>query len=407
MTDRLNAPTPSQRGVAPPPQEQERPIGVNEMAATGVIAALHKTCVAPIERVRLLVQAHGELERHGRSLRLPTPEALAADTSRVGKLRSAFVQRTGLGFAFDGSMATYARHVLETEGPTGFLRGNSLSIVSALCSGPAQVFAVAPLHRWVVNWVFMQPDPERNQLLFVAAHAAAAVVSGIVASLLLYPLEVLRMAIAVDVNVKTTGAAMNRYTFEYANLRTLIAEVHHGSFANTSGARAQDLGLIAASPYACLYRGMWLGILGQVAYRSSLFGIYEIVGTLRGSEKFSPTQEFLLGYTMTGACTLLLYPLDTIRRRYMRAGLSLRAAQIDAEMATRGVTDAAGAALHVNPDAGAALAYRNWTECATRIYREEGPHAFFRGASLLPLRSLVVTAAAFSIPRIFGNHMLQ
>uniref|UniRef100_A0A7S1QDX8 ADP,ATP carrier protein n=1 Tax=Neobodo designis TaxID=312471 RepID=A0A7S1QDX8_NEODS len=382
-------------------------VGVLEMAATGVTAALHKTAVAPIERVRLLVQSHGELVRHGRALRLPRPEDLAADETAVGRLRSRFVARTGLGFAFDGVTTTYARHVMATEGWVGLFRGNSLSVASALCTGPAQVLAVAPLHRWVVNWVFMRPDPTQNQFLFVVAHAAAAVVSGIVASVLLYPLEVLRLAMAVDVKIKPIGTGAVTAGFEHTSLRALMADVGRGTFANTAGARAQDLGMMGAAPFACLYRGLWLGIVGQVAYRSSLFGIYELVGTLRGEKKFSPAQEFAASYAMTGACTLLLYPLDTVRRRYMRAGVSVRAAQIDAEMATRGVTDAAGAALNVNPDTGARIAYRNWTECATHIYREEGPHAFFRGASLLPIRSLVVTAAMFTIPRFLGSHTLQ
>jgi hypothetical protein len=387
-----------------------REAGWFEMLMTGVCAGMYRTAIAPLERIRLLTQVHTELHRHGRALQLPSASELRTANGASGELRRRLIP-VSLDFVFNGTTTTYARHIIATEGYSGLLRGNSLAIATSLCSGPTQMYLLSPVHRFIVRYVFLTPTAIDNPMLFILSQFIAAIVSGAIGAALLMPIDVMRKVLAADVKLLPVShlavGSASAGAFEYAGPRALAQSVLRGDFANTSGLRAQEYGLNAVAPYACLYRGLMLGIVGQVLYRTLFAGMYQTTAYLRGSEKFGPVQEFLASYLFVGTGTMLLYPLETVRHCWMRAGMSRRAALIDREMLTRGVSTAAGAAMNTNPDAGAELAYRNVTECALHIYRTEGPVGFFRGASLLPVRSLLATCTAFVLPRLFGEYMMQ
>ena len=379
--------------------------------ATGAVAVFHKWVAAPVDRVRMLVQCHDELRRHGRGI-AAEPMDLRRGAGLAASLRRHIP--TSLDFLFCGTVETYTRHIVRTEGMGGFFRGTSLAAISGFASVPLQMYVVSPMHGFIAVRVFQNPVPEHNPTTFVVSQMLGALVSGAAASAILYPVDVLRFVLMADVRARVAGSGPTSVVgsaatvaFEYDGARDLLRRVVRGDFANTSGARSQELGFHALSSYACLYRGLGLGVVGQVLHRTTSFGVFETICSLRGSEQFSMAQEFLAGYVMMGVCSLLLYPLDSVRRRYMRAGLSRRAAEIEHSMAHGGLCTAADAALHSNPNTGSQLAYTLWTDVAVHMYREEGPIAFFRGVSLLPLRSLVGTSAAFALTHALGERMLR
>ncbi|KAG8468629.1 hypothetical protein KFE25_013712 [Diacronema lutheri] len=192
-------------------------------AAAGAVS---KTVVSPLERIRLVSQT------------------------------------TGPGLS---SMATI-RQVLHTEGWIGMWRGNGLSVARA-ASSKAILFSTQDAFR-----VYLGND-------FIAGSFA-----GVVATLLTYPLDLLRTRAAGGIGQESVTAVTQRVV--------------------------REGGAIA------LYRGVSATMLGAVAFEGTRFGSF---GWLQGRTPDHWLMPALNG-TLASLCAgVLLYPNDTIRRRIQYA----------------------------------------------------------------------------------------
>jgi hypothetical protein len=120
------------------------------LAAGGIAGAVSKTCVAPLERIKLLLQVHGMHAKPG----TPSPGILGV-----------------------------TRRILMEDGPVGFFRGNTAN-VARIIPTKGVLFACNDYYRSLFKVSPTDPEPTR----LVACGSAA----GITATLATYPLDLVR-----------------------------------------------------------------------------------------------------------------------------------------------------------------------------------------------------------------------
>ena len=124
--------------------------GFRMMLAGGTAGAVAKSCVAPLERIKMLLQVHGMSAKPN----TPSP----------------------------GIIAT-AKKVLMVDGPGGFWKGNVANVVRIIPT-KGILFACNDKFR-----VFFKVDPKNPQILPLVASGASA---GMTSTLLTYPLDLVR-----------------------------------------------------------------------------------------------------------------------------------------------------------------------------------------------------------------------
>jgi len=106
-----------------------------------------------------------------------------------------------------------------------------------------------------------------------------------------------------------------------------------------------------------VYNGFVVSCVGIVFYRGAYFGLYDTFNESLGKNA-SFLEKFALGYSVTVVAGLLSYPLDTIRRRLMMTSGKY------------------------------AGKYKNSIDCGTKVLKEEGIAAMYKGAGSNILRGL-------------------
>ncbi|XP_068954128.1 ADP/ATP translocase 4 [Petaurus breviceps papuanus] len=100
-----------------------------------------------------------------------------------------------------------------------------------------------------------------------------------------------------------------------------------------------------------LYQGFGVSVQGIIVYRASYFGCYDTIKGLLPNPKEIPfLVSFLIAQVVTASSGILSYPFDTIRRRMM-----MQSGEAERQ-------------------------YHGTIDCFLKIYKQEGPAAFFRGA---------------------------
>jgi len=223
----------------------------------GVSAAISKTAVAPIERVKLLLQ---------------TQDANAKIT--VDK-------------KYKGIIDCLVR-VPKEEGVTAFWRGNFANVIRYF---PTQALNFA--FKDTYKKIFCPFNPKTDFWKFFLGNLASGGAAGATSLMVVYPLDFARTRLAADVG---KGPAER----QFSGLKDCLTKIY-----KSDGAKG-------------LYQGFGVSVLGIIAYRACYFGGYDTLKRVLFSEgKTSILFKFLVAQIVTGLSGLMSYPLDTVRRRLM------------------------------------------------------------------------------------------
>lgn len=228
-----------------------------DFALGGVSAAVSKTAVAPIERVKLLLQTQ------------------AANKKLEGDK------------AYKGIMDVLVR-VPKEEGIGAFWRGNLANVIRYF---PTQALNFA--FKDTYKKIFCPFNPKTDFWKFFFGNLASGGAAGATSLMFVYPLDFARTRLAADVG--RTGADR-----QFTGLIDCLNKVR------------------AADGVKGLYQGFGVSVLGIIAYRACYFGGYDTAKrTLLADPKTSVLFKFIVAQFVTTVSGLISYPLDTVRRRLM------------------------------------------------------------------------------------------
>ncbi|XP_018341576.1 PREDICTED: ADP,ATP carrier protein-like [Trachymyrmex septentrionalis] len=262
-----------------------------DFIAGGLSAAIAKTAVAPIERVKLLLQVQ--------------------HTSKQIKLDQ----------QYKGMIDAFVRIPKET-GFLSFYRGNLANVIRYF---PTQALNFAFKDKFKVIFLGgVPPDAFWRQFI---GNLAAGGAAGATSLLFVYPLDLARTRLAVDV-----GKGDKR---EFKGITDCIMKI------------------FKSDGFVGLYRGFNVSVQGIVIYRATYFGCYDTVRGMLSDPKSTPLyMNFIIAEIVTTFAGIVSYPFDTVRRRMMmQSGRSK-----------------------------ADIMYKNTLDCWIKITKSEGPKAFFKGA---------------------------
>ena len=224
----------------------------------GVAAAVSKTAVAPIERVKILLQVQDASQQ------------IKADKK------------------FKGIIDCFSR-VAKEQGIWTLWRGNLVNVIRYF---PTQAlnFAFKDTFR-----KYLCPyDPKKEMGKFFLGSLASGGAAGAASLIFVYPLDFSRTRLAADVGkVKSER--------EFTGLSNCIATVFK---------KDGPVGL---------YRGFCVSVLGIIVYRACYFGGYDWGKQylFKDFRNASAIMLFVFAELNTTISGLASYPLDTIRRRLM------------------------------------------------------------------------------------------
>lgn len=228
-----------------------------DFIAGGVSAAVSKTAVAPIERVKLLLQV-----QH-------VSKQITADQRYKGII-DAFVR------------------IPKEQGFLSYWRGNMANVIRYF---PTQALNFAFKDKY--KQVFLGGVDKHTQFWrYFAGNLASGGAAGATSLCFVYPLDFARTRLAADV-----GKADAR---EYKGLFDCIGKIFKSD------------GLTG------LYRGFGVSVQGIIIYRASYFGFYDTARGMLPDAKNTPLViSWAIAQTVTTVAGIMSYPFDTVRRRMM------------------------------------------------------------------------------------------
>ncbi|XP_003484689.1 ADP,ATP carrier protein-like [Bombus vancouverensis nearcticus] len=235
-----------------------------DFLAGGISAAVSKTAVAPLERVKLLLQ----VQHTSKQIR---PED-----------------------RYKGMMDAFIRIPKET-GFLSFWRGNLANVIRYF---PTQALNFAFKDKFKA--IFLEGVPKDAFWRQFAGNLASGGAAGATSLLFVYPLDFARTRLAADI-----GQGDKR---EFKGLGDCIVKIFKTD------------GLIG------LYRGFNVSVQGIIIYRATYFGLYDTTKNMLPDPKNTPLHiTFLIAQVVTTVAGVMSYPFDTVRRRMMmQSGRSKR-----------------------------------------------------------------------------------
>jgi solute carrier family 25 (adenine nucleotide translocator) protein 4/5/6/31 len=235
---------------------------VTDFFVGGISAAVSKTVVAPIERVKLLLQVQDAMQKKG------------------GDSADAMKKYTGIGDCFS--------RVYNEQGLGAFWRGNLANVVRYF---PTQALNFS--FKDVYKKTFCPYNPKTEPVKFFIGNCASGGAAGATSLCVVYPLDFARTRLAADV-----GSGKTR---EFNGLIDCLKKV-----------------AVSDGPSG-LYKGFGISVIGIVAYRASYFGCFDTGKAILFSDmkKANPMALFAFAQVVTVLAGIISYPLDTIRRRLM------------------------------------------------------------------------------------------
>lgn len=290
--------------------------------AGGVSGAVAKTCTAPIERVKLIIQTQDA-----------NPKIISGEVARY----------TGIGDCFT--------RVTKEQGIKAFWRGNMTNIIRYF---PTQAFNFA--FKDSIKAVFPKADKNTEFVKFFAINVASGGLAGAGSLLLVYPLDYARTRLASDV-----GGGKQQFNGLLDCLKKTM---------QSGGVKA-------------LYNGLGVSITGIIPYRGVYFGLFD---TLSGYNPYQKDENAVIRASSKFACAqssaiaagYASYPFDTVRRR-----LQMQSEKPVEEWVYKGTAD-----------------------CFTKIMKDEGMTALFKGAGANALRTVgaaMVLVLYSEITAAFGS----
>jgi solute carrier family 25 (adenine nucleotide translocator) protein 4/5/6/31 len=231
---------------------------LKDLAAGGVAGGVSKTIVAPIERVKLLLQVQDSNKN------------IAADKKYKG-IMDAF------------------RRIPAEQGMASLWRGNTANVIRYF---PTQALNFA--FKDTYKKMFLDGVDKKTQFWrFFAGNLASGGAAGGTSLLFVYPLDFARTRLAADVG---KGDAR-----EFTGLMDCLKKV------------------AAKDGFGGRYRGFGVSLGGIIVYRAAFFGGFDTAkGMLFEDPKKAPIwASWLVAQCVTTVSGVVSYPFDTVRRRLM------------------------------------------------------------------------------------------
>jgi len=231
---------------------------MKDFIAGGISAAISKTAVAPIERVKLLLQV-----QH-------VSKQIAAD------------QR------YKGIIDCFVR-IPKEQGFLAFWRGNLANVIRYF---PTQALNFAFKDKY--KQVFLGGVNKNEQFMrYFLGNLASGGAAGATSLCFVYPLDFARTRLAADVG--KAGA-----TREFSGLGNCLSKIYKSD------------GLLG------LYRGFGVSVQGIIIYRAAYFGFFDTAKGMLPDPKNTPFLiSWAIAQTVTTVAGIISYPFDTVRRRMM------------------------------------------------------------------------------------------
>merc|ERR1712232_87885 len=241
--------------------------------------------------------------------------------------------------------------VAKEQGISAFWRGNFTNIIRYF---PTQAFNFA--FKDGIKALFPKADKNKEFAKFFAINMASGGLAGAGSLCIVYPLDYARTRLASDVG---SGKA------QFNGLADCIKKT------------------IASGGVASLYNGIGVSVVGIIPYRGVYFGLFD---TLTGYNPYQKSENNLLRAASKFACAQFSaisagyasYPFDTVRRR-----LQMQSEKPKEEWVYKGTAD-----------------------CFSKIMKEEGTSALFKGAGANALRTVgaaLVLVLYSEITAVFGS----
>ncbi|XP_063631957.1 ADP,ATP carrier protein [Cydia splendana] len=229
-----------------------------DFIAGGVSAAVSKTAVAPIERVKLLLQVQHVSKQ-------------ITEDQRYKGIVDAFVR------------------IPKEQGFSSFWRGNLANVIRYF---PTQALNFAFKDKY--KQVFLGGVDKKTQFWrWFAGNLASGGAAGATSLCFVYPLDFARTRLAADVG---KGAGQR----EFSGLGNCLTKIFKSD------------GLIG------LYRGFGVSVQGIIIYRASYFGFYDTARGMLPDPKNTPIViSWAIAQVVTTVAGIMSYPFDTVRRRMM------------------------------------------------------------------------------------------
>jgi len=290
--------------------------------AGGVSGAVAKTCTAPIERVKLLIQTQDA-----------NPKIISGEVAR-----------------YTGIVDCFTR-VASEQGVKAFWRGNLTNIIRYF---PTQAFNFA--FKDSIKAMFPKADKNTEFAKFFFINMASGGLAGAGSLMIVYPLDYARTRLASDVG---SGKA------QFDGLADCIKKT------------------VASGGITSLYNGIGVSVVGIIPYRGVYFGLFD---TLSGYNPYQKDEsnvkraasKFFCAQTSAICAGYASYPFDTVRRR-----LQMQSEKPKEEWVYKGTAD-----------------------CFSKIMKEEGTSALFKGAGANALRTVgaaMVLVLYSEITAAFGS----
>jgi len=228
-----------------------------DFLAGGISAAISKTAVAPIERVKLLLQVQHASKQ------------ITADKQ------------------YKGIMDCVVR-IPKEQGFMSFWRGNLANVIRYF---PTQALNFAFKDKY--KKIFLDGVDKRQFWRYFAGNLASGGAAGATSLCFVYPLDFARTRLAADVG--KDGAR------EFKGLGDCLVKV-----AKSDGIKG-------------LYQGFGVSVQGIIIYRAAYFGMYDTAkGMLpNGGKDAGILVSWAIAQSVTAMAGFASYPFDTVRRRMM------------------------------------------------------------------------------------------
>lgn len=231
---------------------------LKDFLAGGVSAAISKTAVAPIERVKLLLQVQ-----------------------HISKQISA-------EHRYKGMVDCFVR-IPKEQGVLAYWRGNAANVIRYF---PTQALNFAFKDKY--KQVFLSGVDKHTQFWrYFIGNLASGGAAGATSLCFVYPLDFARTRLAADVG---KGAGQR----EFSGLGNCLTKIFKSD------------GMVG------LYRGFGVSVQGIIIYRAAFFGIYDTAKGMLPDPKNTPIFiSWAIAQSVTTVAGIISYPFDTVRRRMM------------------------------------------------------------------------------------------
>ncbi|KAI9137241.1 mitochondrial substrate carrier family protein ancA [Paraphysoderma sedebokerense] len=244
---------------ATPKSTQEQVISfLTDLAAGGTAGGISKTVVAPIERVKLILQVQDASTQ------------IAADQKYKG-IVDAF------------------RRIPAEQGFASLWRGNLANIIRYF---PTQALNFAFKDKY--KQIFVRHNPKTDFWKFFLGNLASGGAAGATSLLFVYPLDFARTRLAADIGKDAS-------TRQFNGLGDCISKIY-----KRDGAKG-------------LYQGFGVSVVGIIVYRAAFFGGYDTAKSvfLKDPKNAPFWQNWMIAQVVTTMAGVISYPFDTVRRRMM------------------------------------------------------------------------------------------